>query len=70
MIILTRTRPQTFVRNCSSFVGKKSAGSLAMQPPWNVPTKVHEEPVLKVYNSLTRTKVRRRTSVQRLADCV
>ncbi|KAL0956831.1 hypothetical protein HGRIS_002942 [Hohenbuehelia grisea] len=26
------------------------------QPPWQVPTKQKDEPVLKVYNSLTRTK--------------
>lgn len=28
------------------------------QAPWQVPTRVSPEPVLKVYNSLTRTKVR------------
>lgn len=28
------------------------------QPPWQRPTKEIQEPVLKVYNSLTRAKVR------------
>ena len=27
------------------------------QPPWSLPTQKAPEPVLKVYNSLTRTKV-------------
>ena len=27
------------------------------QPPWSLPTQKDPEPVLKVYNSLTRTKV-------------
>ncbi len=27
------------------------------QPPWSLPTQKDSEPVLKVYNSLTRTKV-------------
>lgn len=27
------------------------------QPTWNLPTRTSEEPVLKVYNSLTRSKV-------------
>ena len=29
----------------------------AQQPPWSLPTQSDPEPVLKVYNSLTRTKV-------------
>lgn len=28
------------------------------QPPWQVPTRDSPEPMLKVYNSLTKTKVR------------
>jgi len=27
------------------------------QPPWNLPERQADEPVLKIYNSLTRTKV-------------
>ena len=30
----------------------------AQQPAWKLPERKAEEPVLKVYNSLTRTKVR------------
>lgn len=28
------------------------------QPPWSSPSKATEEPVLRVYNSLTKTKVK------------
>lgn len=32
------------------------------QPPWALPTRSADEPVLRVYNSLTRTKVRPRSA--------
>ncbi|KAH9946950.1 cysteinyl-tRNA synthetase [Amylocystis lapponica] len=31
-------------------------GMAVQQPPWSLPTRTADEPVLKVYNSLTRTK--------------
>jgi len=62
-MLLTRIKPQTFLRlrNYSSSVGEKLVGTLSMsvqQPPWTIPVKEHQESVLKIYNSLTRTKVR------------
>ncbi|KAF5351909.1 hypothetical protein D9756_007640 [Leucocoprinus leucothites] len=35
---------------------RNSTSMAAQQPPWSIPKRQHEEPTLKVYNSLTRTK--------------
>jgi hypothetical protein len=42
------------LRQCSSVARAMSV----QQPPWSVPIQQSEAPVLKVYNSLTKTKVR------------
>jgi hypothetical protein len=36
---------------------RQLSGMSVQQPPWSAPTKQTEEPVLRVYNSLTKTKV-------------
>jgi hypothetical protein len=49
-----------FQRHCTSIAAKNIERRTVManqQPPWTLPTRQTEEPVLKVYNSLTRSKV-------------
>lgn len=37
---------------------KRHLSSMSVQqPPWSIPEKQVEEPVLRIYNSLTKTKV-------------
>lgn len=45
------------VRFCATFSHPKGARMAVQQPVWKLPERRAEEPVLKVYNSLTRTKV-------------
>ena len=43
-----------------SFVAQSNRRLLSMsvqQPPWSIPEKQVEEPVLRIYNSLTKSKV-------------
>lgn len=49
----------TRYRIWSSFnTQKKLLSSMSVQqPPWSIPEKQVEEPVLRIYNSLTKTKV-------------
>jgi hypothetical protein len=42
------------LRQCSTAARAMSV----QQPPWSVPIQQSQAPVLKVYNSLTKTKVR------------
>jgi hypothetical protein len=36
---------------------RNSSSMSVQQPPWSIPEKQVEEPVLRIYNSLTKTKV-------------
>jgi hypothetical protein len=44
--------------NCASAAVTSPKKMAVQQPEWTLPASKMEEPVLKVYNSLTRTKVR------------
>lgn len=62
-IRLTRAVRSRFIfhRNCTSSPGKITQKHIRManqQPAWTIPPRQADEPVLKVYNSLTRSKVR------------
>ena len=52
------SRPLYSARYCSQISGVSAIPTMAVQQPaWTLPTRKTDEPVLKVYNSLTRTKV-------------
>jgi hypothetical protein len=59
----TRRCAPPFVRRISMSVPSEAAKASSAQPEWYNPTRDAEEPVLKVHNSLTRSKVGRRTLV-------
>ena len=66
-MILTRIRPGHLLLKNIPPVSHKFATAFLMstpQPPWNIPTKELEEPILKLYNSFTRTKVKHRPETQ------
>lgn len=52
LVLYRITLPRRLGSTCQNI-----AAMSAQQPSWNVPTRQVEEPVLKVYNSLTKTKV-------------
>ena len=58
-IVLVATRvTRISTRSCSALTTHKREAMSVQQPPWKLPVRKAEEPVLRVYNSLTRTKVR------------
>lgn len=50
-----RRTPPPLARLCTPAAAPHSMS--VAQPPWSPPVRTAPEPVLKVYNSLTRTKV-------------
>lgn len=40
-----------------SFIYRRLSSMSVQQPPWSIPEKQAQEPVLRIYNSLTKTKV-------------
>ena len=65
-LILSPSARKLLLRSFStSTICYRDSARLCMavqQPPWSLPTQKAPDPVLKVYNSLTRTKVGARST--------